>query len=115
DNTISTAAAISAFNYVTMMKNRGIPVRATNNSWGGPCFSSTMLSAIQSNASAGVIDVCAAGNDALNMDASSANLSYPAAYSATNILSVAAITRTGSLASFSNYGPKSVDLGPPGA
>jgi len=60
DNTVSTAAAIGAFNYVAMMKNRGVPVRVTNNSWGGAGFDSTLQAAMQSNADAGIIDVCAA-------------------------------------------------------
>ena len=40
---------------------------------------------------------------------------YPASYPNANVISVAAITRTGGRASFSNYGAASVDLGAPGA
>jgi subtilisin family serine protease len=112
DNTISTAAATAAFNYVTMMKNRGVGVRVTNNSWGGGGFDSTLQAAMQSNANAGIIDVCAAGNNATNNDSSP---SYPASYNLPNIIAVAAITSTGALASFSNYGATSVDIGAPGA
>ena len=39
---------------------------------------------------------------------------YPASFTNGNILTVAATTQRDSLASFSNYGSKSVDLGAPG-
>jgi len=40
---------------------------------------------------------------------------YPASYSLDNVIAVAATTSTDGLASFSNYGASSVDLGAPGA
>jgi subtilisin family serine protease len=39
---------------------------------------------------------------------------YPAAFTNSNIVTVAAVTATGALASFSNFGVKSVDPGAPG-
>ena len=54
----------------------------------------------------------ASGNSSANIDK---RLSYPAAYSNSNLISVASITSTGSLSSFSNYGLKNVDLGAPGS
>lgn len=39
---------------------------------------------------------------------------YPASYDKANIISVAAIDKSGNLASWSNYGRTSVDLGAPG-
>ena len=39
---------------------------------------------------------------------------YPASFTNSNIITVAAVTATGALASFSNYGVKSVDLAAPG-
>jgi thermitase len=55
--------------------------------------------------------VAAAGNDGQNADQ---HPSYPAAYPNDNILSVAATTDRDKLASYSNYGAQSVDLGAPG-
>ena len=55
--------------------------------------------------------VVAAGNDGKNLDSKP---SYPAAYPEANILTVAATTAKGGLASFSNYGKNNVDLGAPG-
>ena len=55
--------------------------------------------------------VAAAGNDGVDADAHPV---YPASYPDSNILSVAATTSGDKLASFSNFGAKTVDLGAPG-
>ena len=55
--------------------------------------------------------VCAAGNEDENNDATP---SYPASYTSTNIISVAATDQNDNRASFSNYGATSVDVGAPG-
>jgi subtilisin family serine protease len=60
----------------------------------------------------GVILVAAAGNERNNND-SRAN--YPASFGFDNIISVAASGESDSLASFSNYGARSVDIVAPGA
>ena len=56
--------------------------------------------------------IAAAGNDAKNNDITPF---YPASYTYDNIISVAASTSTGRLASFSNYGSTSVDIAAPGS
>src|SRR5207249_4248965 len=53
----------------------------------------------------------AAGNDGSNNDTSP---SYPASYDLDNVIAVAATDHNDALASFSNYGAGSVDLGAPG-
>jgi thermitase len=58
-----------------------------------------------------VLLVAAAGNDGINADVKPA---FPAAYPDSNILSVAATNSKDKLASFSNYGAKTVDLAAPG-
>jgi subtilisin family serine protease len=108
----STAGAIAALNYATMMKTtKGINLKATNNSWGGGGFSSTLQTAIQNNANAGMLFIAAAGNSGVNSDLLP---QYPAAYPVDNIISVAATDHKDALASFSNFGAASVDLGAPG-
>ena len=59
----------------------------------------------------GILFIAAAGNDGYNLESTK---SYPASYTNDNIISVAAISSNGSLASWSNYGSLSVDLGAPG-
>jgi subtilisin family serine protease len=82
-----------------------------NNSWGGGGYSQALKDAI--DASPAVV-VCAAGNDGANNDTAPLPF-YPASYTSQNIIAVAATNKYDSLASFSNYGATSVDLGAPGA
>jgi len=79
-----------------------------SNSWGGSGSSTTLKNAIDSSSA---LVVCAAGNDAKNTDSSPF---YPASYTSPQVLAVAASTATDTLASFSNYGTKSVDVAAPG-
>src|SRR5262249_5324817 len=60
---------------------------------------------------AGQIFVAAAGNDHGNNDVTP---DYPADFRYDNVVTVAATDRNDQLASFSNYGPGTVDLGAPG-
>ncbi|MGM7702789.1 S8 family peptidase [Pseudalkalibacillus sp. Hm43] len=80
--------------------------KVINMSLGGPSFSNTVQSAVQYADSNGVIQVAAAGND--NAD----DLFYPAAYP--EVISVAALDRDNTKASFSNFGSAWVDVAAPG-
>jgi len=100
------ADAIRAIDYATQ---NGI--RITNNSWGGGGFSQALLDSIEQAGAAGGLFVAAAGNDGGDNDAMP---SYPASYESPAVLSVAATDSKDALASFSNYGKVSVDLGAPG-
>lgn len=111
----TSANAVKAVDYFTNLKTRAtnpIPIIATNNSWGGGGYTQSLFDAIQRANDAGILFVAAAGNSGANIDK---RLSYPAAYSNPNVISVASITSTGSLSSFSNYGAKNVDIGAPGS
>ncbi len=104
--------AVRAINYATMMRNQyGVNVCVTNNSWGGGGYSTSMYNAIQASNNADILFVAAAGNSGSNNDFSP---QYPANYSCSNVVSVAAITSSGQLASFSSYGVTTVDLAAPG-
>ncbi len=98
-----TSDAIDAIGYA---KSKGAKI--SNNSWGGGSFSQALKDAIGAS---GSLFVAAAGNSGVNTDTSP---QYPAAYDNSNILSVAAINNQGGLASFSNYGLKTVDISAPG-
>jgi len=122
----TTAGAIQALDYLTDLKvNRGIKnLVATNNSWGGGSYSSALHAAIIRAANAGILFVAAAGNSAVNNDATA---NYPSNYSTLvaangtpaasyeSVIAVASTTSTGSLSSFSNYGATQVDIGAPGS
>ena len=107
----TTWGAISALSYVLDMKRRGVNVVVTNNSWGGGGFSQDLVNVIAQHRDNQILFAAAAGNSGANADI---NPMYPAAYSLENIISVAALAQSGSLASFSNYGVSSVDLAAPG-
>lgn len=109
----TTANAIRAVDYMTDLKLRhGLDLVATNNSWGGGGFSQALVDAIERANQANILFIAAAGNSAVNTDTSP---SYPAAYANSNIISVASITSTGGLSSFSNFGATTVDIGAPGS
>ena len=114
-NGTTSAMLINAYNYVRMMKNRGVNIRVTNNSYGGcdeACgYDQATKDALDAMGDAGILNVFAAGNDGRNIDNAP---SYPASYTSPSIISVANSnsidTRNGS----SNYGVESVDLAAPG-
>jgi thermitase len=85
--------------------------RVINASWGSDVPDADLYNAIAYADQKGVVFVTAAGNDGIDGDA---HPTYPAAYHLPNVLVVAAIDPSGNLASFSNYGRKSVDLAAPG-
>lgn len=79
----------------------------------GVLISSTALrKTIVRAATLGALVVAAAGNDGTDNDT---NPVYPASFRLPNLVSVAASTRNDALASFSNYGARSVDIAAPGS
>ncbi|MCY7378982.1 MAG: S8 family serine peptidase [Gemmatimonadaceae bacterium] len=109
----TTANAIKAVDYFTDLKTRhGINLVATSNSWGGGGFSQGLADAIERANAAGILFVAAAGNSTVNCDGGTC---FPAGYANANVISVASITSTGDISSFSNYGATTVDIGAPGS
>ena len=85
--------------------------RIVNCSFGGPSFSQAQYEAIAAAHRAGVLVICAAGNESRNNDRVP---SYPAAYDLPNIIAVAATDERDRLASYSNFGPRTVHVAAPG-
>jgi len=119
----TTANAVKAVNYFTDLKTRhGLDIVALSNSWGGGGFSQSLLNAIVAAADADILFVAAAGNGGNDQvgDNNDVLASYPSNYNTTagsgydSVIAVAAIDSSGRLASFSNYGSSTVDLGAPG-
>lgn len=98
--------AIKGIDYATKMG-----AKIMSNSWGGGGQSDLLKQAIERANAAGILFVAAAGNDSTNNDTSP---HYPSNYDVSNVLSVAAIDNSGKLASFSNYGKKTVHVAAPG-
>jgi subtilisin family serine protease len=111
----TSAMLVNAYNYVRMMKLRGVNIRVTNNSYGGcgeACgYDQATKDALDAMGNAGILNVFAAGNDNINNDVTP---SYPVSYTSPSVLGVAASTNTDAKASFSSYGPISVDVAAPG-
>lgn len=106
-----TSDAVEAIDYAV---TEGVDI--SNNSWGGGGKSLALQDAIARADAAGHLFVAAAGNggsDGVGDDNDTAP-SYPASYGNSNIISVAATDRSDGLASFSNFGDQTVDLGAPG-
>jgi len=80
-----------------------------NASWGGGGYSQAIKDAI--DAANEVLFVAAAGNSGENTDETK---HYPSSYDSPNIISVAALAYSSTLAGFSNYGTTTVDIAAPG-
>ena len=111
----TSAMLVNAYNYIRMMKNRGVNIRVTNNSYGGcgeACgYDQATKDALDAMSNAGILNVFAAGNSNQNNDAAPF---YPASYASPNLLAVAASDQNDNKASFSSYGATSVDVAAPG-
>ncbi|MHC4562200.1 MAG: S8 family serine peptidase [Planctomycetota bacterium] len=107
----STSDAVDTLNYAIMMRDSGVNIRLTSNSWGGGGYSSALEDAIRRSGDAGMLFIAAAGNDSDNTDSYP---HYPSSYNLDNIISVAATDHNDNKASFSNWGLTTVDLGAPG-
>ncbi len=108
----TTKDAIKAINYVIDRKRAGVNVRVINASWGSTMKSKALEDAIRKAGDEGILFIAASGNSSADSDR---NPHYPAGYNLPNVISVAALNRNDELASFSNYGAKSVHLAAPGA
>jgi len=102
----TTSNAIRAVYYAV---NNGAKI--LNNSWGGPTYSAALHEAVAYTYAQGAIFVAAAGNAGQNNDSIPM---FPASYDVPNVVSIAATTDYDYLASFSNFGASTVDLGSPG-
>lgn len=102
----STDNAVSAIIYAA--ENGAV---ITSNSWGGAGGSQALEDAIEFARDRNSLFVAAAGNSSLNTD----NFpNFPSNYETENVVSVAASDRNDQLASFSNFGKRTVDLAAPG-
>ncbi len=107
----STKDAIEAINYVIDRKRAGVNVRIISASWGSTQKSRALGDVIRKAYENDILFVAAAGNSSVDNDR---NPHYPSSYDVPNVVSVAALDRHDALASFSNYGAKSVAIAAPG-
>ena len=113
DGSASSSTIISGIGFA--IANGAKIINASFNIYTYVSALSTEITAAQD---AGILFVSAAGNG-LNDDGHSYNIdtgtqTYPCGFTQDNVLCVAALDQKFQLASFSNYGPVSVDVGAPG-
>lgn len=99
----SNFGAIAGIEYAA-----SVGVKVINGSFGSNWHSQGVKDALDT---AGILFVASAGNNGSNSDLTP---HYPSGLDLSHIISVAATTGSDGLASFSNYGAFSVDLGAPG-
>ncbi|HEX8070073.1 MAG TPA: S8 family serine peptidase [Pyrinomonadaceae bacterium] len=104
--------AIECINYAIDRKKAGVNLRVISASWGSTMYSRALEDAIRRAGEEGILFVAAAGNSSSDNDR---RQHYPSGYQLPNVVSVAALTRTDALASFSNWGVKTVHVAAPGA
>lgn len=107
----STADAIACLDYVAALKDRGVNIVATNNSWGSYAYSQALRDAVAGQRDRGIVFVAAAGNDAVNIDF---NPEYPCSFDLGNVICVGSMLPVGLMDPASNYGIFSVHLSAPG-
>ena len=107
----STKNAIEAINYTIDRKKAGVNVRIISASWGSTMYSKALEDAIRAAGEQGILFIAAAGNDSTDNDK---RPHYPSNYNLPNVISVAALDRNDALASFSNFGAKTVHIAAPG-
>jgi hypothetical protein len=108
---------------VRALKQRGVNIAATNNSWGcsgADCYSLSVYDAI--NAQRDILFISSAGNDGNDISPCYPTATvvdttpvYPASYDLPNVIAVSATDNMDQIAGFSNYGKHSVHVGAPGA
>jgi subtilisin family serine protease len=109
----TSAMLINAYNYVRMMRERGVNIVATNNSYGGcaeACgYDQATKDAIDAMGEAGILNVFAAGNSGVNVDITP---EYPGSYDSPSIITIGASNVDDNRVF--NYGVVNVDLAAPG-
>ena len=105
------ASVIVCLDLVKQLKDGGLNIVATNNSWGGSNFSQALQDAMAAQLADGILFIAAAGNDFSDNDEIP---TYPANVALPNVISVSATDRFDNVATFSNVGRRTVHLGAPG-
>lgn len=116
---MAVRVADSAGSSTTSLITKGINFAVANGakviniSMGGSGNDPLLSTAISNAQASDVVVVVAAGNNTANNDAA-ATPTYPCNYTQANLVCVAALDQSYQMASFSNYGSTSVDVGAPG-
>lgn len=103
--------AILCLEKIVDLKQAGLNIRVSNNSWGGLGRDEALEDAFLDAENNGVINACAAGNNGIDIDETDF---FPASAENTGIVSVQASGQNDNKALFSNYGVIGTDILAPG-
>jgi subtilisin family serine protease len=104
----NTSDAIRCLDYFSALKDSGVPIVASNNSWGGSYPTAALADAIAAQRERDILFVAAAGNVPYDLP------HYPASVPEPNVIAVAATDRNDDLATFSTFGRATVHVAAPG-
>jgi subtilisin family serine protease len=104
--------AIACVNYIDTMKDKGVNIVVTNNSWGGYGYSQALYDAFDTLRQRGILVVAAAGNESNDNDG--LYPLYPASFALDNVVGVAASDFTDAQSYYSNFGTHTVGISAPG-
>lgn len=107
-----SSAIVDTYNNLLELKQNGVNIVATNNSWKTTILSKTAGEAMEALGEAGVVNVVAAANDSADNDVTQG---FPYNIRSKHSVVVAASTPWDEIAEFSNYGKRSVHIAAPGA
>jgi thermitase len=102
---------LAAWDYVVMMKRRGVNIRVCSSSNGDYYQSVSVRDAIAAAGEENILCVFSGGNQGANTDLRSR---IPHGYNLPHVIGVAASIETDTLATFSNFGASTLDLAAPG-
>ncbi len=106
------SATIAAYSYLADAAQAGVHVAAVNDSWGDIGGDGLLVEVVDDlYETYGTISVAASGNDSYDTDAVGF---FPSSLPTDGIISVNATDEVGKLASFSDYGAMTTDIGAPG-
>jgi hypothetical protein len=105
----SDANIIACLDYVHAMKQRGVNIVATNNSYGGAGYDPALYDAIAMQMNDGTLYIATAGDTAFDEDNPDGAF-YPVGYDLPNIVSVTAIDRFDKMWRYSGFGRHTVHL-----
>lgn len=107
-----SSAIVDSYDNLLKLKQSGVNIVATNNSWKTTILSKAASEAIEALGGAGVVNVIAAANDHSDNDVT---IGFPYNIQSKHSIVVAASTPWDELAEFSNYGKRSVHIAAPGS
>jgi subtilisin family serine protease len=111
----TTAGAIECLNYLAALKDRGVNIVASNNSWGGGLYSQALKDAIDTQRQRGILFIAAAGDAELPGD-NDDRQTFPCTYNLPNIICAGSTyMNDGYFSHISNYGKRTVHIAAPGS